>query len=126
GLLAHDRGDVALELEQHALLLLARDVASYAAVADELPGIVVDRVAAERQMAHVALRVDLAELEILEGLVRLADRTMRLPVGRQEVVLRDLPAAPAEHRARPAAEDGVDRIGQERNAVLRVGFPDQI
>ena len=51
---------------------------------------------------------------------------MAVPVGTQEVGLGHLPTAPTDERAPPRAEHGVDRIGQERDAVLRVGLPDPV
>ena len=126
GLLAHDRGDVALDLEQHALLLLEGDVAAGAAVAGEASAVVEHRATAQRQVVHLALRIDLRELEILERPVCLAGRPMRVPVGMQEVGLGMVPAAPPDQGAPPRPDHRVDRIRQERDAVLRIGLPDPV
>ncbi len=66
GLFAQDRADVALEFEQQALPLLARDVSSDAAIADEFAGCVVHRATADRLMMNLALKVDLTQFDVFE------------------------------------------------------------
>ena len=125
-LLAHDRGNVAFDLQQHALLLFARDVAARTAIADEAAGVIEYRPAVQRQVKDVALAVDLAELEVFERLVGLADGAVRIPVGAQEVAFGVFPATAPEQRAAPRAEHRIDRFRQVGKPVLRIGFPDPV
>src|SRR5690606_20737831 len=69
-----------------------------------------------------------ADLEVLEGLVRVEDLAMLRPVGGHRLG-RDpvaLPAATPDPAPLPLPEHGIHAVGQPGKAMLRVGLPDPV
>src|SRR5262249_9046511 len=82
------------------------------------------RLAAKREEALLALRIDAAELEIAERPPRLKRRAMRGPARRIGMDRGHVPARPAEHRlARRAVRLGVRGA---RDTVLGGGRPIEV
>jgi hypothetical protein len=85
--------------------LVRGDVLPHAVVAPERAAVVEHRLAADRQVAHDAIRIQPRKFEFAERLVSIEHRAMRRPSGRVRSEMRNLPPGLADQVAR-----GIDRL----------------
>jgi hypothetical protein len=114
-----------LQREQSLFALARGDVLANAAVADEVPRLVVHRLAAHRDPVGSPVLIDAAELQVAKRAARLQVGAMRRPAGLGHVEVMPFPALLADHLCAPGIDARAD-AGDGGEAKFGVLFPVQV